>query len=99
MALVRVGTKHQVVIPKAVFTKLGLAPGDYVEITAQKNQAVIKHKRVVDHFPATDEAIGPRTKAAIRQAFKEIKAGKGHGPFKNADELIADLHRRAGDAK
>ena len=99
MALVKVGTKHQVVIPKAVFTKLGLAPGDYVEITAQKDQAVIKQKKIVDNLSFTDEVIGPKTQAAIRRAFKEIKAGKGHGPFKNADELIADLHRRAGGAK
>ncbi len=99
MPLVKIGSKHQVVIPKPVFAKLGLTPGDYVEITAQKNQAVIKRKKVVDDFPTTDEPIGPKTRAAIRQGLKEIKEGKAHGPFKNAEELIADLHRRAGHAK
>ena len=96
MPLVRVGSKHQVVIPKAVFAELGLAPGDYVEIAVQKKRAILKRKKVVDDFPLTDEAIGPKTRAAILKAVKETEAGKGRGPFKNAKELIADLHRRAG---
>jgi AbrB family looped-hinge helix DNA binding protein len=99
MPLARVGTKHQVVIPKAVFSKLGLAPGDYVEVSLRKNQAVITRKKFVDDFPTTDEAIGPKTRASIRQGLKELKAGKGRGPFKNAKDLISDLHRRVRSAK
>jgi len=95
----RVGTKHQVVIPKAVFNKLGLAPGDYVEVALRKNQTVITRKKFVDDFPTTDEALGSKTRASIRQGLKEIKAGKGHGPFKNAKNLISDLHRKARGTK
>ncbi len=97
MPLVKVGSKHQVVIPKAVFIKLGLAPGDYVEIAVHKQQVVLKPKKVVDRY--TEEPIGPKTRAAIRQAFTQIKAGKGYGPFKSAEELIADLHRRVATVK
>jgi AbrB family looped-hinge helix DNA binding protein len=93
MPLVRVGTKHQVVIPKAVFSKLGLRPGDYVDISVRRNRAILTRKKVVDDFPVTDEAIGPKTRAAIRRGVKDIKAGKGRGPFKNAKDLIDDLHR------
>lgn len=87
MALVRVGSKHQVVIPKDVFAKLGLAPGDYVEVSVRKNEAVIKRKRVVDDFPIIDEPIGPKMRASINRARKEIAQGKVHGPFRTKIEL------------
>jgi AbrB family looped-hinge helix DNA binding protein len=99
MPLARVGTRHQVVIPKAVFSKLGLAPGDYVEVSLRKNHAVLTRKKFVDDFPISDEPIGPKTRLSIRRGRKEIKEGKGRGPFKNAKDLISDLHRNAGGAK
>ena len=40
--LVKVGPKHQVVIPKAVRTKLGVDPGDYVEVAFQRDHATIR---------------------------------------------------------
>ena len=91
MALVRVGTKHQIVIPKDVFSKLGLVPGDYVEVSVRKNEAVIKRKKIVDDFPITDEPIGPKTQAALKRGLKEIAQGKVHGPFRTAKELQAFL--------
>lgn len=91
MALVRVGTKHQVVIPKDVFSKLGLAPGDYVDVSVRKNEAVIKRKRLVDDFPVTDETIGHKTKAAIRRGLRDLAKGKVSGPFSTAKELQAHL--------
>ncbi len=89
MALVRVGTKHQVVIPKAVFSKLGLAPGDYVDVSLRKNEAVIKRKRVVDDFPVTDEPLGPKERAALRRGLKDLAQGRVSGPFRTAKELQA----------
>ncbi len=58
-----------------------------------------KRKNLVDEFPETDEPIDTKTRAAIRRAYKEIKAGKGRGPFKNAKELIEDLHRQIESGK
>jgi hypothetical protein len=68
-------------------------------ISPRKNQAVITRKKFVDDFPTTDEAIGPKTRASIRQGLKEMKAGRGRGPFKNAKDVISDLHRKAGGVK
>lgn len=99
MPLVRVGTKHQVVIPKAVFSKLGLAPGDYVDISVRRNRAVLTRKKLVDAVPTTDEPTGPKSRAALRRSLKEIKDGKGRGPFKSPKELIADLRRNSRRSK
>jgi AbrB family looped-hinge helix DNA binding protein len=91
MPLVKIGTHHQVVIPKEVRGKLGVRPGDYVEISFESNQAVIKRKKIVDDFPVTNEPISPKTEAGIRQSLKEIEEGKVVGPFDTAEDLQAHL--------
>ncbi len=93
MPLVKVGPKHQVVIPKEVREKLGVDPGDYVEVTFEHNQAVIKRKKVSDDFPVTDEPIGPETRAGISQGMREAAAGEVLGHFGSAKELIHFLHQ------
>ncbi len=92
MPLVKVGSKHQVVIPKDVRTKMGVKPGDYVEIALHKGQAVIKPKKVVD-VPHPDEPVGPKTRAGIGQALTEVAEGKVEGPFSTAQELVEHLHQ------
>lgn len=96
MPLVKIGSKHQVVIPKAVRDRLGVDPGDYVEFTFRRNQAVIKRKKSVDAFPVTDEPIGPKTRAAIRRGLKDFEEGRVSGPFESGEELIEHLHRAMG---
>ncbi len=87
MPLVKVGSKHQVVIPKDVRTKMAVKPGDYVEIAFDEGQAVIKPKKFIDDFPRTDEPIGPKTRAGIRQALKEEEQGGAGPPLKTKKEL------------
>lgn len=45
MSTIKVRTKRQITIPKAIFNDLGLKEGDYVEIIHNKNQIVIKPKK------------------------------------------------------
>ena len=59
MAFVRVGSKRQVVIPKAIREKLGIAPGDYVNVTYRRNAAIIRRITITDDFPITGESSGP----------------------------------------
>ena len=91
MALVKIGAKHQIVIPKAVFAKMGLAPGDYVDVSANRGHAVIKLKKAVNDFPETDERLGPKMRASINRALKDVEAGRVFGPFHTAEELLAHL--------
>lgn len=92
MPVVRVGSKHQVVIPKNVRDQLGVVPGDYVEISLRNNQAVIKRKDLVDDIPYTDESLGPKARVGLREAQQDVKAGRVHGPFKTAKEVQAHLN-------
>ncbi len=48
MPVVRVKRKYQVTIPVEIRKRLGLAEGDYLEITEQENQIVLRPKAVVD---------------------------------------------------
>jgi AbrB family looped-hinge helix DNA binding protein len=91
MPLVKVGPKHQVVIPKEVRNKLGVSPGDYVEVAFRRNQAVIKRKRIVDDFPYTDEPIGPKTRTGVLQGLKDIEDGNVSGLFRTAAEVQRHL--------
>lgn len=48
MPVVRVKRKFQVTIPAEVRERLGLAEGDYLEVTEEGNQIVLKPKVVLD---------------------------------------------------
>ena len=87
MTLVRIGPNHEVVIPKRVRTKLGINPGDYVEVKLRDQTAMITPRQ--ESFPETNEPIGPKTRAAIRRALKDVEEGRVYGPFETAEELIA----------
>ncbi len=52
MALVRVGPKRQITIPKAVSNRLHLEPGDLVEVQAEGGRMLLIPKRLVDRAPA-----------------------------------------------
>ena len=41
-ARVKMGPKGQVVIPKAVRDDLGLHPGDFVEVRAERGEAIVR---------------------------------------------------------
>jgi len=48
MAVVRVKRKFQVTIPAEIRKRLGLAEGDYLDVTEQGNQIVLGMKAIVD---------------------------------------------------
>ncbi len=45
---VKVGTSRQVVIPKHIYDAMGLAAGDYMEVTVRDGSVVMTPKTLVD---------------------------------------------------
>ena len=86
MAAVRIGASRQVVIPKKIHDRLGLAPGDYLDVELAQGKVVMTPKAPV----------GMRFKAELDQRLVEgladFDAGRSHGPFDSAKEAIRFLH-------
>jgi len=52
MPIVKIGPKHQVTIPKEVFEKLHLKPGDILEAIAQEGKVIMIPKQLTAKAPA-----------------------------------------------
>ena len=48
MITVKIGVSRQIVIPKRLFDQLGLAPGDYLEVTLEDGSLVMTAKTLID---------------------------------------------------
>ena len=85
MAAVKVGVSRQVVIPKKIHDKLGLAPGDYLEVEVKRGKVVMTPKALVDK---------PLEKR-LAEGLEDLRAGRSHGPFASAKEAVRFLHTEA----
>jgi len=77
MQLVTVKSKYQVVIPAAVRRQIRVGVGDLLEATAEGGRIVLTPKSVIDR--------------RLAEALEDVKAGRVHGPFHSAEEMIASL--------
>ncbi len=77
MAVVKIGASRQIVIPKKFHDRLGLSPGNYLEVELRDNQLIITPKELVDK--------------RLTEGLEHIKKGKVLGPFNTADEAIQAL--------
>ena len=89
MPIVKVRKRYQLTIPEEVREQLGLAVGDYVEIKAHGEEAVIVPKKLVDKQDAWYWS--KEWQAMEREADEDIKAGRVKR-FDNVEELIEDLN-------
>ncbi len=92
MTLVRIGPNHEVVIPKRVRAKLGISPGDYVEVSVRERTAMITPRQ--EDFPETDEPLGPKTREGIRLGLKDVEEGRVSKPFSSMAACLADLQQQ-----
>jgi AbrB family looped-hinge helix DNA binding protein len=83
---VKLGVSRQVVIPKKLHDRLGLKPGDYLEVEEQQGKVVMTPKTLVDK----------RVQAAFEESMDDFKNGRYSGPFDTVDEATASLHKAAG---
>lgn len=92
MAPVRIGPKHQITIPSDAFERLGLKPGDMLDVQVREGVLYAIPQRLV---PA-DQAWfwTPEWQAKEREADEAIERGEHSGPFDSVEELLRHLHRR-----
>ena len=48
MTAVKIGASRQVIIPKKIYEQLGLATGDYLDVTVQDGGLLMSPKTLVD---------------------------------------------------
>ena len=84
---VKLGVSRQVVIPKKLHDRLGLKPGDFLEVEEQQGRVVMTPKTLIDS----------RVHAAFRESMEDFKSGRRYtGPFDTAEQATASLHKIAG---
>ncbi len=72
MPIVKIRTNRQVTVPKAIFDDLGLREGDFVEVSIQGSDIVIRPKRLVD----MDDSLSAEEEELVEKGFEQLKNGK-----------------------
>ena len=89
MPRVKLGTRRQITIPKETIKRLGLTPGEELELVESEELIVlVPRKRIPkdQEWYYTDE-----WQRMMREAFEDLKAGRMAGPFESAEDLIKEL--------
>ena len=89
MANVKIGAKHQVVIPHNIFNELGLHIGDIVEAVREGNNVVFKPQKLIPKEDAwfwTEEH-----QKKEKEADEEIANDDVVGPFDNIKDALKAL--------
>ena len=77
MPTVKIGVSRQVVIPKKLYGKLGLVPGDYLEVELDDDRLILTPKVLVEK--------------RLAKGLADIKQGRVVGPFKSARAAMRAL--------
>ena len=77
MPTVKIGVSRQVVIPKKLYERLGLVPGDYLEVELEDDRLVLTPKMLVEK--------------RLAEGLKDVKQGRVVGPFKTARSAMKTL--------
>jgi len=80
MPTVKIGVTRQIAIPKKLYEKLGLVPGDYLEVELEDDRLVLTPKMLVEK--------------RLAEGLKDIKEGLVVGPFKASRAAIRALRTR-----
>lgn len=78
-SVVKLGTSRQVIIPKKIHDRLGLEPGDYLEVELLNDKVILTPKALVEK--------------RLAEALEDVKHGRVHGPFRSAKEMVRSLRR------
>ena len=89
MSILKIGPKHQITIPKNIFTMLGLKPGDYVETIVEEGSI----RLIPQKFIPKDQAWfwTKEWQTGEAEADKDIAENNLSKPFNSADALLNHL--------
>ncbi len=77
MTLLRVKSKYQVTLPKALRDRVRLHVGDLLEARVERGKITLTPKSAIDR--------------RIARSMEDIKEGRAYGPFDSAEEMIRSL--------
>jgi|GEM_PF-209313 len=93
----KIGPRHQVTIPREVFTRLRLDVGDYLEFELCAGVVSVTPKKLI---PKEDSWFySPEWQAKEREADRAIENGDVSGPFLTASSLLRHLKNGKKDGK
>lgn len=89
---IHLGAKHQVTLPKQIVQGAHLATGDPLEVVIEGDQIIL---RPLVHIPREQAYFWGRAwQIGEREADGDLKAGRIHGPFRDAKAMRRALLRR-----
>ncbi len=92
MASTRIGPKHQITIPQEAFERLGLKPGDFLEVEVRDEVLYLVPQKLIPRDQAWFWS--EEWQEMEREADKAIAEGELSGPFDSVDDLIHHLRSR-----
>ncbi len=92
MSAVKIGPKHQITIPKKVFSSLNLEVGDFLETRIQDNALILIPKKLV----AKDQEWfwSKEWQEREKVADEAIAKGETIGPFKKVSDVLKALKKK-----
>jgi AbrB family looped-hinge helix DNA binding protein len=81
MDTVAVKTKFQIVIPQRIRKQVGVDVGDLLEARVERGKITYTPKKLIDRD--------------LAEGLDDLKHGRTHGPYANAEEAIAALESHA----
>jgi antitoxin MazE len=92
MPAVKIGPKHQITIPKEVFSSLNLEVGDFLDTRVQDNAIVLIPKKLV---PKDQEWFWSKEwQEREKEADEAIANGEITGPFETATAVLKVLKKK-----
>jgi AbrB family looped-hinge helix DNA binding protein len=86
---VKIGTSRQVVIPKKIHDKLGLAPGDYLQVDESKGRVIFTPKTLVDKH----------VQARLNEAMQDVQNGRVSRKFRSAKAVARSLRNASASRR
>ena len=78
MAAVKIGASRQIVIPKKLYDKLGLASGEYLEVQLDGNKLVLTPHQLIEK--------------RLVEGMEDIRERRVRGPYNDVGEAMNTLH-------